>query len=297
MAPVERSAGPAVKTGNPRPSPRGAGRAVGGTRAWAGNHGRRASSYSTLLLARAVIYARPQNVLLGRVRWADSLLGRVRWRTVCSDASVGRTVRQRPGPVFPQLARRWVELAFRWRRFSRPLGASFGSQRAARGRVDSLVTVVPANPIARRGVAPQDFLNDTRAGSTVRRLGLRHDARADFKGHSHPSSFVPAACTRLAVDLGDLAHDPILAPRTATHRGEERADRPGFALVPPQISVLARSAAVVRADLRGPRVSRRAVPIVERWRDPRGVDDRDWRAAHRRPEKAAISPGARPVAL
>ena len=59
-------------------------------------------------------------------------------------------------------------LAFSCRRFSRPLGASFGSQRAARGRVDSLVTIVPADPIARRWLAAQDFLNDTRARSTAR---------------------------------------------------------------------------------------------------------------------------------
>ena len=48
---------PAVKTSNPRLSPRGAGRAVGGIRAWAENSGRRASSCSTLLLSRAFVCA------------------------------------------------------------------------------------------------------------------------------------------------------------------------------------------------------------------------------------------------
>ena len=59
-------------------------------------------------------------------------------------------------------------LAFSWCRLPLPLGGSFGSESAARGRVDALVAVVPADPIARRGIAAQHFLNDTRAGSAVR---------------------------------------------------------------------------------------------------------------------------------
>jgi hypothetical protein len=39
----------------------------------------------------------------------------------------------------------------------------FGSKGAARGGVDGLAAVVPADAIARRRVAAQDFLNDTRA--------------------------------------------------------------------------------------------------------------------------------------
>ena len=50
ITPVKRGAGPAVKTGNPSLSPRGARSAVGGIRAWAGNPGSRASSSSTVLL-------------------------------------------------------------------------------------------------------------------------------------------------------------------------------------------------------------------------------------------------------
>jgi hypothetical protein len=47
---------PAVKTGNPRLPPRGAGNcAVGGNRAWAGNSGRRASHLPTLLRSQAVM--------------------------------------------------------------------------------------------------------------------------------------------------------------------------------------------------------------------------------------------------
>jgi hypothetical protein len=59
-------------------------------------------------------------------------------------------------------------LAFSWCRLPLLLGGSFGSESAARGRVDGLVAVVPADPIARRGIAAQHFLNDTRAGTAVR---------------------------------------------------------------------------------------------------------------------------------
>jgi hypothetical protein len=46
--------GPAVKTSNPRLSPRDADRAVGGIRTWAQNSGRRASCPSTVLLSGAL---------------------------------------------------------------------------------------------------------------------------------------------------------------------------------------------------------------------------------------------------
>ena len=52
--------GPAVKTSNPRLTPRGAGRAVGGIRTWAENSGRRASSESTVLLLRPLVWKHTQ---------------------------------------------------------------------------------------------------------------------------------------------------------------------------------------------------------------------------------------------
>ena len=83
---------------------------------------------------------------------------------------MGASAAPRPAAFVPGAAARppQVGLAFAWRRFPRPHGASLGSQRAARGRVYSLVAIVPADPIARRRIAAQDLLNDTRAGSTVR---------------------------------------------------------------------------------------------------------------------------------
>jgi hypothetical protein len=75
-------------------------------------------------------------------------------------------------------------LAFPGCRLPLPLGAWFGPKGAARGRVDALVAVIPADPIARRRIAPQHFLNDTRAGSAVNRLRLGYDALADCKDHA-----------------------------------------------------------------------------------------------------------------
>jgi hypothetical protein len=49
-----------------------------------------------------------------------------------------------------------------------PLGALLGPESAASGRVNALVAVVPADPIARRRIALQYLLNDARARSTVR---------------------------------------------------------------------------------------------------------------------------------
>jgi hypothetical protein len=59
-------------------------------------------------------------------------------------------------------------LAFPRRRLSLPFRARFGSEGSARGRVDALVAIVPANAIPRRGIAAQHFLNDTGAGSAAR---------------------------------------------------------------------------------------------------------------------------------
>ena len=57
--------------------------------------------------------------------------------------------------------------AFPWYRSPLALGAGLGPQSAARGRVDALVAIVPADPIARRRIASQHFLNDTRTGSAI----------------------------------------------------------------------------------------------------------------------------------
>ena len=65
-------------------------------------------------------------------------------------------------------SRRRFGLAFAWRPCSWPLWASFGTKRAARGRVDRLVTVIPTDAIARRRLAAQDLLNNTRTGSAIR---------------------------------------------------------------------------------------------------------------------------------
>ena len=73
---------------------------------------------------------------------------------------------------------------FPWR-LALALGAGLGSQGAACGRVDALVAVVPADPIARRGIATEHFLNHTRARSTGDRLRLSYDTLADCKGHAH----------------------------------------------------------------------------------------------------------------
>jgi hypothetical protein len=54
VTPVEVHTDPAVKTGNPCLTPRGASRAVGGIPARAENPGRRASSCPTVLLSRAL---------------------------------------------------------------------------------------------------------------------------------------------------------------------------------------------------------------------------------------------------
>jgi hypothetical protein len=59
-------------------------------------------------------------------------------------------------------------LAFPRRRLSSPCRARFGSEGSARGRIDALVAIVPADAIPRRGVAAQHFLNDTGAGSAAR---------------------------------------------------------------------------------------------------------------------------------
>ena len=96
ITPVKHDAGPAVKTGNPSLSPRGARSAVGGIRAWAGNPGSRASSSSTVLLVRASMCPRPKEC--------------------CSDASPPSADSARAaGPSLSELAHRGVH---------KPLGVS-----------------------------------------------------------------------------------------------------------------------------------------------------------------------------
>ena len=56
VTPAEQDTGPAVKTSNPRLSPRDAQRAVGGIRAWGENPGRRASSPTTVLRFAAIAH-------------------------------------------------------------------------------------------------------------------------------------------------------------------------------------------------------------------------------------------------
>ena len=68
-----------------------------------------------------------------------------------------------PGAVDRQIS---GLLAFPWCRLLL-LGALFGSEGAAGGHVDALVAVVPSDPVARRGVAAQHLLYDTRAGSAL----------------------------------------------------------------------------------------------------------------------------------
>ena len=54
--------------------------------------------------------------------------------------------------------------AFRRRRLSLLFGVRFGSEGSARGRVDALMAIVPADAIPRRGIAAQHFLDETGAG-------------------------------------------------------------------------------------------------------------------------------------
>ena len=56
---------------------------------------------------------------------------------------------------------------YAWWRMLRPLAASPSSKGAARRCEDALVAIVPADPIARRGIASEYLLNDTRAGLAI----------------------------------------------------------------------------------------------------------------------------------
>jgi hypothetical protein len=73
------------------------------------------------------------------------------------------SLRRGRGVVRPRLG-----LAFPRGRLSLPFRARFGAESSARGRVDALVAIVPADAIPRRGVAAHHFLNDTAAGSAAR---------------------------------------------------------------------------------------------------------------------------------
>ena len=106
---------------------------------------------------------------------------------VCGPRSGSRLRTRRTGPSLPGAVDRRISGWFAFPVV--PLAATswvlFGSESAACGRVDALVAVVPADPVARRGIASQNFLNHTRARSATGRLGLGYDALADFKGHAH----------------------------------------------------------------------------------------------------------------
>ena len=73
------------------------------------------------------------------------------------------------------------------------LAAGLGSHGTARGRVDALVAVVPANPIASRGTATEHLLNHTRARTTGDRLRLSYNTLADREGHPHPPTWLARA--------------------------------------------------------------------------------------------------------
>src|ERR1700729_649403 len=87
-------------------------------------------------------------------------------------------------------------LAFVRRRLSLAFRAGFGAEGSARGDVDAVVPVVPADAIARRGVAAQHFLNDTSAGSAAGRLRLRYDALPDLEGHAQFRSLLLTLAAR-----------------------------------------------------------------------------------------------------
>jgi hypothetical protein len=63
-----------------------------------------------------------------------------------------------PGSLAQWILMSQIGLALSWWRRRRALAVLFGSKRAARGHVDGLVAVVPADPIARRRVAARDLL-------------------------------------------------------------------------------------------------------------------------------------------
>jgi hypothetical protein len=102
-------------------------------------------------------------------------------------STIGESAARAASGLLPSAVDRRISgwLAFRWCRLPLPLGVLFGSESAACGRIDALVAVVPAAPIARRRIPSQHFLNDTRARSAVSRLGLGYYTLADFKSHAH----------------------------------------------------------------------------------------------------------------
>jgi hypothetical protein len=84
-------------------------------------------------------------------------------------------------------------LAFRWCRLPLPLGVLFGSESAACGRIDALVAVVPAAPIARRRIPSQHFpqRHQSEVGGQLTRTQLQHACRLS-KAMLTPSLFVLA---------------------------------------------------------------------------------------------------------
>jgi hypothetical protein len=90
----------------------------------------------------------------------DAAAGPTKWWTSCRARGAWSCRR-----VDRDLSGRW---ALAWCRLLRPRATAPSSKGPARRRVDALVAVVPADPIARRGIASAYLLNDTRAGSTIR---------------------------------------------------------------------------------------------------------------------------------
>jgi hypothetical protein len=103
-------------------------------------------------------------------------------------------------------------------------GALFGSKRAARGRLDALVAVVPADPIARRGITAQHALHDTRAGSTTRRLGWRA-LTGDVVADVFPSSVRRSAKRPTRSSMRDENGDITTASRDRDERGNAHLPR------------------------------------------------------------------------
>ncbi len=94
-------------------------------------------------------------------------------------------------------------LAFSRRRLSLPSRARFGSQRSARGRVDALMTIVPADAIPRRGV-----------GGSLTEPRVRRACR--LRRPCSPPIVRPYAWERVAADgLDDLAGLRELGQRRA----------------------------------------------------------------------------------
>src|SRR5262249_58959087 len=85
----------------------------------------------------------------------------------------------------------------------------------ARGRVDALVTVIPADAVARRGVAPEHLLDHARARWAIGGLRLRFDDLAYLEGHLRSHSVRTLAGRRPRTTQGSTA-------RACEHPGRNR---------------------------------------------------------------------------